>query len=80
MTSSEKYVESKICLIFPQKVLNGSTATLPSFFQIKMVFNGLNYQTMKHSSLELIIIAIYCFLEIHSWLAEAQKITPAIQE
>lgn len=66
MTSSERYVESKICLIFPQKVLNGSTGTLPSFFQIKVIFNSLNYQTMKHSSLELIIIVSYCFLEIHS--------------
>ena len=37
-------------------------------FQIKMAFNSWNYQTMKHSWKELIIIISCCFLRIHSWL------------
>lgn len=40
----------------------------------------LNNKTVKHLSLELIIIMSYCFLGIHSWLGEAQKTTSAIQE
>lgn len=39
-----------------------------NFFQIKMAFNSWNYQTMKHSWKELIIIISCCFLRIHSWL------------
>lgn len=39
-----------------------------NFFQIKMAFNSWNYQTMKHSWMELIIIISCCFLRIHSWL------------
>lgn len=39
-----------------------------NFFQIKMAFNSWNYQTMKHSWMELIIIISCCFPRIHSWL------------
>lgn len=38
---TENYVENNTCLIFPQKVLNENTGILPSFFQIKMLFNSI---------------------------------------
>lgn len=64
----QKYIKSSICLLLPQKFLSVITGILLNFFQIKMAFNSWNYQTMKHSWEELIIIISCCFLRIHSWL------------